>query len=101
MDESNAETWRFTAKTGPADSVYLVLDGMTTPSRWIRMQADAVEPGAWIAIAQIAPGLSRVRYFTAENGSYINCGNAGLIGQRLSKPSPTVKIEDFSFAASA
>lgn len=101
MDESNGETWRFTAKTATADCVYLVLDGTTTPSRWIRMQPDAHVLGDWTAIAEVAPGLSRVRYFTAENGAYINCGSIGLTGQRLSKPSPAVKIEDFSFAASA
>lgn len=99
MDESKGETWRFTARTGPADRVFLVLDGTTMPSRWIEMQPDPEQQGAWTTTADIAPGRTRLRYFTAENGAYLNCGTAGLFGERVSLPSPAVQIEDLGVAA--
>lgn len=101
MDESKGETWRFTARPGQADRVYLVMDGPTSPSRWIEMQPVAGQPGAWSALAQINPGRTRLRYFTAENGAYLNCGTAGLFGERTSQRDPAVQIEDLGVAASA
>ena len=77
------ETWRFTTIPLIADQVYLVIDGPTTPSRWIQMQRAHNPAGSWHTQAQITPGQHRVRYFTAENGAYLNCGNAGLTSQRM------------------
>ena len=82
MNEPQPETWRFTAKPGHAQKVYLVVDSPTAPSRWIEMQSDTSSPGTWSITAQIDPGRSRVRYFTAEDGAYLNCGSVGLHGER-------------------
>lgn len=101
MDECKGETWRFTARPGSAEQVYLVIDGPTTPSRWIEMKPAEGEPGAWRIQADVAPGRTRVRYFTANRGTYLNCGNVGLHGERLSEADPAVKLEDTDLAASA
>ncbi len=99
MDESKGETWRFTARPGTADRVYLVVDSATAPSRWIEMQPDAKQAGLWTAVAEVAPGRTRLRYFTAEDGAYLNCGTAGLYAERVSERCPAVQIEDLGIAA--
>lgn len=99
MDDCNSETWRFTTRPGPADKVYLVMDGPTSPSRWVEMRPVAGDPGLWLIDAEIAPGRTRVRYFTALNGAYLNCGTAGLYGERTSERSPAVCLEDLGVAA--
>lgn len=101
MDESKGETWFFTAKPGPADRVYLVLDGPTAPSRWIEMQPSSDQPGTWSTTTDIAPGRTRLRYFTAQADAYLNCGTTGLYGERTSPPDPAVHLEDLGYAASA
>ncbi|MEM9347735.1 MAG: hypothetical protein AAGB26_14075 [Planctomycetota bacterium] len=59
-------------------------------------------PGVWSVVATILPGRHRVRYYTVDNGTYLNCGSLGLIGKRLSAPDPAVQIDDqCSLAASA
>lgn len=102
MDSATGEIWRFTIFAGQADQVYLAVDGPTTPSRWIEMQPIVGEPGSWRAQTTILPGRHRLRYFTVENGTYLNCGSAGLHGERTSTPNPAVRIDDMqSLAASA
>ena len=102
MDERTGETWRFTTRPGPAQQVYLAIDGPTTASRWIEMQPIAGEPDAWSVVTQIIPGRHRLRYFTVDNGTYLNCGDVGLVGQRISTPNPAVRIDDIrGLAASA
>ena len=101
MDECKGETWRFTTCCGSADQVYLAVDGPITPSRWIQMQPVAGQPGAWRVITNIAPGRNRLRYFTVENGTTLNCGSAGLFGERTSLPDPSVQFEQTNLAASA
>lgn len=102
MDINTGETWCFTTQAGPAEQVYLAVDGPTTPSRWIAMQPVTGEPGNWSAIANILPGRHRLRYFTVDNGTTLNCGSIGLIGTRTSKPDPAVQIDDMmGLAASA
>lgn len=98
----DGETWRFTTHTGPAQQVYLAVDGPTTPSRWIQMQPIAGEPGGWSVTTTIMPGRHRLRYYTVDNGTYLNCGSTGLFGERTSAPNPAVQIEDMmALAASA
>ena len=101
MDLCKNETWRFTTRPGTADKGYLVLDGPTSPSRWVQMNPDQAQPGQWAVETKIAPGRTRARYFTANNGAYINCGNAGLCAHRVSERSAAVHLEDLGFAASA
>jgi len=101
MDESKGETWRFTTTAEHADQVYLVVDGTFTPSRWILMQPTDGKPGDWSVTADIAPGPHRLRYFTVENGAYLNCGSTGLRGKRTSAMDPTVQLENRDLAASA
>lgn len=94
MDQSKSETWQFTVRPGQAQRVYLVMDGPTMPSRWVPMQAMDAQPGLWTATAEIAPGRTRVRYFTEDHGAFLNCGNSGLFGQRTSEPSPAVHLDE-------
>ncbi|MBX2851019.1 MAG: hypothetical protein KTR15_04645 [Phycisphaeraceae bacterium] len=102
MDSTTGETWRFTAFAGPADEVYLAVDGPTTPCRWIAMLPVADEPGAWSVHTTILPGRYRLRYFTVDKGTTLNCGSLGLIGERTSLPNPAVVIDDMmGLAASA
>lgn len=101
MDESKGETWRFTVHPGQAERVYLVLDGVTSPSRWIEMQRIEDLPGKWDATAQIAPGQNRLRYFTEVKGTFLNCGTAGLSGERVSDRCAAVQFDNRGFAASA
>jgi len=103
VNSATGETWRFTTFAGPAEQVFLAVDGPTTPSRWIAMQPVADEPGAWSVLATILPGRHRLRYFTIENGTTLNCGSDGLIGERTSALNPAVQIDDMqgSIAASA
>ncbi|MEO0475459.1 MAG: hypothetical protein AAF085_05715 [Planctomycetota bacterium] len=82
MDTATAETWRFKTHAGPAEQVYLAVDGPTTPSRWIEMHPIAGEPGAWSVVTDILPGRHRMRYFTVTNGTTLNCGSIGLTGER-------------------
>jgi 1,4-alpha-glucan branching enzyme len=101
MDQSKNETWQFTVRPGQADRVYLVVDGHTAASRWVPMHQPADQPGLWTITAEIAPGRSRVRYFTETNGAFLNCGGAGLYGERTSDANPAVHLDDMSMAASA
>lgn len=102
VDQRIGETWRFKTHTGPAQQVYLAVDGPITPSRWIQMQPVAGEPGAWSIDTTIKPGRHRLRYFTVNNGTTLNCGSAGLYGERTSMPDPRVQIDDMMcLAASA
>lgn len=88
MNEKDPQTWRFTARPGRAEKVYLVVDSPTAPSRWIEMSRVA-DPGdatggadAWSATADITPGRTRLRYFTVDDGTYLNCGSVGLVAER-------------------
>ena len=103
MDITLGETWRFSTNAGPAQQVFLAVDGPTTPSRWIEMQPVAGERSAWRVDTTIPPGRHRVRYFTVDNGTTLSCGTIGLVGQRISAPNPTVQIDDMliGMAASA
>ena len=66
------------------------------------MQPIADEPGAWSVETEILPGRYRLRYFTVDGGTTLNCGTIGLIGERTSAPDPAVQIEDMmGLAASA
>lgn len=66
------------------------------------MQPVAGQPGAWSVLTDILPGRHRLRYFTVDNGTTLNCGSIGLTGQRTSAPNPAVQIDDLmTFAASA
>lgn len=102
MNSTTGETWRFTTFAGQADQVYLAVDGPTTPSRWIAMQPSADEPGAWTVHTTILPGQHRLRYFTVDQGTTLNCGSIGLIGERTSAPDPRVRIDEMmNLAATA
>ena len=94
MDSTTGETWRFTTFAGPADEVYLAVDGPTSPSRWIAMQPLADDPGVWRVHTTILPGRHRVRYYTVDKGTTLNCGSQGLVGERTSTPNPRVQIDD-------
>lgn len=94
MDQSIGETWRFTAHTSPVEQVYLAVDGPVTASRWIEMQPVPGEPGAWSVVATIMPGQHRLRCFTVDNGTTLNCGTSGLYGERTSEPNTAVQIDD-------
>ncbi|MGB0768569.1 MAG: hypothetical protein ACPGYV_12780 [Phycisphaeraceae bacterium] len=95
------ETWHFTTKPGDAEQVFLAVDGPTMPSRWVEMTEDLAQPGVWRVITRILPGHSRLRYFTVENGTYLNCGSAGLFGERTSLPDPDVQLGRLGLIASA
>ena len=90
------ETWRLTAFAGSADKVYLAIDGPTTASRWIQMQPVEGESGAWSVQTLIGPGRHRLRYYTVENGTTLNCGTIGLVGQCISAKDPSVIIDDMA-----
>lgn len=94
MDSATGETWRFTTFAGPAEQVYLAVDGPTTPSRWIEMHPVNGEPGLWSVLTTILPGRHRLRYYTVDNGTYLNCGSSGLTGERTSAKNPAVLIDD-------
>ncbi|XAM00018.1 hypothetical protein OT109_01255 [Phycisphaeraceae bacterium D3-23] len=87
------ETWRFTAVPCEAQRVYLVLDDGIGPSRWIEMQPVVGRKGHWDASANLKPGHHRARYFTGNDGAFLNCGNFGLSAQRTSAPCPDVFLE--------
>lgn len=78
MDQRIDETWRFSVRPGEADGVYLVVDSPVAPSKWIAMQPSDSNPGEWIVHADITPGTTRLRYYTVEDGAYLNCGSVGL-----------------------
>lgn len=102
VDTPNGETWRLKTNAGPADQVYLAIDGPSTTGRWIEMKPVAGEPGTWSVLATLLPGRHRLRYFTVENGTTLNCGSVGLYGERMSAQNPAVQIDDFeAMAASA
>lgn len=102
MDTPKCETWHFTTHAGPADQVFLATDGPATASRWIQMHPVPGEPGKWSVNATFLPGRHRLRYFTIDNGTTLNCGSIGLVGERTSSPNSAVQIEDMmSLAASA
>ncbi|MFK7790660.1 MAG: hypothetical protein AB8C95_14350 [Phycisphaeraceae bacterium] len=94
MDITLGETWRFSTNAGPAEQVFLAVDGPTTPSRWVEMQPVAGQPGTWTILTTIMPGRHRLRYFTVDNGTTLNCGSTGLIGERTSASNPAVHIDD-------
>lgn len=83
MQDAQTETWRFTTRADHAEQVYLVIDCSISPSRWIEMQPVPDHPGTWQATARITPGQHRQRYFTREDGAFLNCGSAGLTGEPL------------------
>ncbi|MEM9415411.1 MAG: hypothetical protein AAGA29_08050 [Planctomycetota bacterium] len=87
------EAWRFIATPCEAQRVYLVLDDGVGPTRWIEMQPVVGRPGQWDATANLKPGHHRARYFTSNDGAYLNCGNFGLSAQRTSGPCPGVSLE--------
>lgn len=93
---AEGEYWRFTARPGRAQRVYLVVDGTLLPSRWIEMQPVIASEGQWDASTHLGPGEYRFRYFVSNDGAYLNCGTSELYGQRLSAPDPAVKIERFT-----
>lgn len=95
-EKETGEHWRFTARPGRAQRVYLVLDGTTLPSRWIEMQPVSGAIDLWDAKTHLLPGSYRFRYFVANDGAYLNCGTSGLYGERLSQIDPKVRIERFS-----
>ena len=85
------ESWTFTAKPGEAHRAYLVLDG-GGPSRWVEMQPVVGRRGAWDANVILTPGRYRARYFTAQNGSVVNHGGAGLLAKRTAGHCPGVEV---------
>ena len=87
------EAWTFTATPDEAQRVYLVLDGDGAPSRWIEMQPVTGKPGTWNTHLQLPQGQHRARYFTGNQGTYLNCGNFGLNATRTSEPCPGVTLE--------
>lgn len=102
MDITAGETWRFSTCAGPVDRVYLAIDGPTTACRWIEMQPDTRRFGSWSVLTNVAPGRHRMRYFTVDKGTTLNCGAIGLFGERVSAPDAQVLIDDLtSLAASA
>lgn len=102
VDQTTGETWRFTIRTTPAQQVFLAIDGPATPSRWTEMTRVAEQPGTWTLETTLLPGRHRLRYYTVENGTYLNCGSEGISGERISEPNPAVQIEDMApLAASA
>lgn len=102
MDQTLGETWRFTIQTDPAQQVFLAIDGPATPSRWTEMSRVMEEPGTWTLVTTLMPGRHRLRYYTVDNGTYLNCGSQGIAGQRISEANPAVQIDDMApLAASA
>ena len=82
MNDHTDEPWRFTARPGEAEKVYLVIDSPTAASRWIEMATHESDPGVWTLTTRIDPTTNRMRYFTMNAGAYLNCGNVGLHAQR-------------------
>jgi len=96
---NTGETWRFLARPDHAQRVYLVVEHETGNSRWMEMQPVAGQPGQWDLTTTLGPGRYRLRYFTAESGTFFNCGTAGLSSARLSDEDPAVAIETLLQAA--
>lgn len=91
--DTRTESWTFTAIPGEAQRVYLVLDGGAGPSRWVEMQPVPGQPGHWDTTTQLPPGRHRARYFTGNEGTFLNCGSFGLYAQRIGEPCPGVELE--------
>lgn len=102
MSKIGGETWRFMIRTAPAQQVFLAVDGPTMPCRWLEMLLTADQPSTWQLETTLPPGRYRLRYYTVENGTYLNCGAHGITGERISMPDPAVQIDDWvGLAASA
>lgn len=96
MESTIGETWRFSTRNRTAQRVFLAVDGPTAASRWIEMQPIAGDPGAWELVTQLPPGRHRLRYFTFDNGTYLNCGTIGLEGRRIGEAQQSVIVDDMS-----
>lgn len=85
------ESWTFTANPGEVQRAYLVLDS-GGPTRWIEMQPVVGLRGHWDASVHLTPGRHRARFFTAQNGSFVNHGNTRLDAKRTAGNCPGVEV---------
>ena len=80
MMNKDGETMQFAVHAPKADRVCLVLENEIGATTWLPMQPDGA--GSWRVIHRLAGGY-RVQYFTAEGGTWLNCGSFGLRARRL------------------
>ncbi len=82
MSERPDELWVFSVATeSSVDSVSLVTESDSGVSDWVEMARD--RNGQWSAQRRFPRGGYRVRYFTQEGSTIINCGGHGLSARRL------------------
>ncbi len=99
MQLTPGETWRFRVRCRGAERVYLVREPDIGPSAWIEMTP--VDEDRWEVRHHLGPGTYRFRYFRANGETFLNCGDHGLTGERLSQPDPTVQVDQFRCAIPA
>lgn len=87
----NGELWRFEAQCAGAEKVYLVRESDNGASAWIEMQP--LGRGLWEVEHRLPAGHYRFRYFRAEGTTFLNCGNHGLTGERITDGSGQVFVE--------
>ena len=94
MQEELCEHWRFDVNSNWASRIYLVIDGGSALlSRWIEMARHTHDPLRWSTVTQLSPGHYRVRFFSEERGTFLNCGTTGLYCERISANTNRVTIE--------
>ncbi|MEM6550989.1 MAG: hypothetical protein AAF750_02445 [Planctomycetota bacterium] len=87
------EDWLITAYAPHADATHLARETNGQGLAWLPLQADPERPGHWSATIALTPGTHRLRYYAQQDGTYLNCGAAGLTAHRLSSPVGSVHVE--------
>lgn len=100
MVKRAGETWRFQVHCPGAERVYLVREPELGPSAWVEMQPAGLR-GEWYVTQHLVPGSYRFRYFRNDGKTYVNCGNHGLMGERLDAEDPAVSVESLAYAVPA
>ncbi len=93
------ETWRFSAECPRAERVYLVKQTAGASGVWVLMEPRG--EGQFEVLLELAPGDYRFHYVTAEGETFLNHGQHGLVGTRLSKRSGSVRVDHGQVAQSA
>lgn len=99
MKDPAGETWKFQVECHGADRVYLVREGDGGSSAWFEMSQ--THRGQWEVTHHLMPGNYRFRYFRNDGTTYLNCGNYGLTGERLTGADPAVQVSSVEYAATA
>lgn len=99
--ESRSERWRLEVSAQKADRVYVVRELVGGPGQWVEMSRLGSDPTQWTVELDLLPGDYRLRYYTVEGRTFINCGSIGLQATRLGDPVAGVRLADQTMALSA